>query len=165
MAGRQVEESVHSSFGAGLSSERFNLLLLEDGEYYFRDHACYYWKERRRSVCLSVRCGAGQCPQELCSLSGQQAGRQRLLLDRRYWPARNRLTQAFSSAVVRPGLKCQALRVAAETGSSQSWDPAASRGATMAGHSCPLSPSRQCPTTGPLLCWGAGWLGSSRCAA
>ncbi|GAB4819113.1 hypothetical protein N2152v2_006159 [Parachlorella kessleri] len=59
MAGRQVEESVQSSFGAGFSSERFNLLLLEDGEYYFRDHACYYWKERRRV--------AGQL--KVCSLS------------------------------------------------------------------------------------------------
>lgn len=40
-----VELAAASSFAA---SDRFNLLLLEDGEYYFRDHACYYWREHRR---------------------------------------------------------------------------------------------------------------------
>jgi hypothetical protein len=56
MASRQsaapVVATAHSSFGSGFGSsgDRFNLLLLEDGEYYFRDHACYYWKDGRRWV-------------------------------------------------------------------------------------------------------------------
>lgn len=44
--------SAASSLGSrsfGLSGgDRFSLLLLEDGEYYFRDHACYFWKGGRR---------------------------------------------------------------------------------------------------------------------
>lgn len=32
------------------ANERWNLLLLEEGEYYFRDHASYYWKDGRRWV-------------------------------------------------------------------------------------------------------------------
>ena len=46
-----VQSSASSSLGSkSLGADRFNLLLLEDGEYYFRDHASYYWKEGRRCV-------------------------------------------------------------------------------------------------------------------
>jgi hypothetical protein len=31
-----------SAFDGG--EDRFSLLLLEDGEYYFRDYNCHFWK-------------------------------------------------------------------------------------------------------------------------
>jgi hypothetical protein len=40
----------HGSFnrggsGSAAASDRFNLLLLEDGEYFFKGHTAYWWTE------------------------------------------------------------------------------------------------------------------------
>ena len=43
-----VELAVRGSSGSAASAaggDRFNLLLLEDGEYYFRGHTAYHWVE------------------------------------------------------------------------------------------------------------------------
>lgn len=44
-------ESCAPSFGGAsgtAAADRFSLLLLEDGEYYFRSHTAYHWPEDGR---------------------------------------------------------------------------------------------------------------------
>lgn len=47
MAARQAVEPEPGT-GSAHSKQRFDLLLLDDGEYYFRDYTCYFWRDSTR---------------------------------------------------------------------------------------------------------------------
>jgi hypothetical protein len=64
-ADRYVRHSSSSSLYDGSTTEpRWNLLSLQEDEYYFRDHACNWWKtdSKRRERRASVVCGAASPP-------------------------------------------------------------------------------------------------------
>jgi hypothetical protein len=47
--GRQLSYGGSGSSGGGpAATDRFSLLLLEDGEYFFKGHTAYYWPEEQR---------------------------------------------------------------------------------------------------------------------
>ena len=55
-----------SAFEGG--EDRFSLLLLEDGEYYFRDYSCHFWKHSDQ------RCSSFYLVSYLDTLSSSKLG-------------------------------------------------------------------------------------------
>lgn len=48
--GRQLSYGGSGSLGVApaAAADRFSLLLLEDGEYFFKAHTAYYWPEEQQ---------------------------------------------------------------------------------------------------------------------
>ncbi len=46
--GSVADLASRGSSGSVAPPDRFNLLLLEDGEYYFKGHTAYYWPEENK---------------------------------------------------------------------------------------------------------------------